>query len=172
MATKGVIGVFNSESHILKAARAARVDKGFLKYDTFSPYPIHGMDDAMGLKRSWLPYVCFVAGVTGTLTALALQIGTSAVDWPINIGGKPFVSLPAFIPITFELTVLLGGLCTVGAMFAANGLPNLNKKVLHPDITNDKFVLFVPETEKNYSEKDVMEFLKKHGALEVSSVVE
>ena len=99
MATKGVIGVYSDEKTVLAAALAAREKNKYKKYDVFTPYPIHGMDDAMGLKRSWLTWVCFGAGLTGLTAGLTLQIWTSAVSWPINIGGKPMVSLPAFIPI-------------------------------------------------------------------------
>src|ERR1700742_4132558 len=102
--TAGVIAVFKDENDLISAARQAREKMRFTKYDAFTPYPVHGLDDAMGIKRSWLPWVTFFAGLTGALTALALDVWTSAVDWPVNIGGKPLVSLPAFIPIIFELT--------------------------------------------------------------------
>src|SRR4051794_3812134 len=94
----GVIAVFTNENDLIHAAKEVRAKKGFKKYDAFTPYPVHGLDAAMGIKRSFLPWVTFFAGATGTLTALALEIWTSAFDWPINIGGKPLVSLPAFIP--------------------------------------------------------------------------
>src|SRR5689334_10808331 len=148
---KGVMAVFQTEEELIAATKAVKEKKNFQKFDAFTPYPVHGLDAAMGIKRSFLPYVTFLAGLTGTMSALALQIWTSAVDWPLNIGGKPFISLPAFIPITFELTVLFGGLATVGALFYVCGLPDVGAKPLHPGITNDKFVLFVPSTEKNYN---------------------
>ena len=106
---------------------------GFKKYDAYTPYPVHGLDDAMGLKRSWIPYATFFAGITGAISAAALEIWTSAVDWPINIGGKPMVSFPAFIPIIFELTVLFGGLTTMGALFYACDLPNFKRKFFIPE---------------------------------------
>ena len=170
--TSCVIGVFKDSHDLLDAARACREKMGYKNYDAFTPYPVHGLDDAMGLKRSWIPYVTLVAGLTGLATAAALEIWTSAIDWPINIGGKPFVSLPAFVPIMFELNVLFGGLCTVGALFFACGLPNLQKKILHPRITNDRFVLWVPADEKNFSEAAVTQFLKGLKAEEVSVVAE
>ena len=166
----GVMAVFTNEADLLNAARKTREKFNFKKYDAFTPYPVHGLDDAMGLKRSWLPWVTFIAGLSGTATALALEIWTSAVDWPVNIGGKPFISLPAFIPITFELTVLFGGLATVGALFYACGLPNANPKILHPRITNDRFVLFVPSTETNYKEAEITQFFKGFKVEEVSVV--
>jgi hypothetical protein len=170
--SKGVIAVFSNEQDILKAARGAREQKRFKKYDAFTPYPVHGLDDAMGVKRSWIPYVTFVAGLVGFATAVALQVWTSAFDWPINIGGKPFISFPAFVPIMFELTVLIGGLSTVGALFYACHLPNPSVKILHPGITNDKFVLFIPSTEENYNESEITQFLKNFKPEEVSVVTE
>ncbi len=168
--SNGMIAVFKNEGDLLSAARAAREKMGFQNYDAFTPYPVHGLDDAMGLKRSWLPYVTFVAGITGTVSALLLQIWTSAFDWPINIGGKPFISFPAFIPITFELTVLFGGLATVGALFFVCGLPNLKRKPLDLRITNDRFVLFVPSSEKKYNEGELKTFLSQFHPEEVSVV--
>lgn len=156
----------------MNAARTAREKKNYKNYDAFTPYAVHGLDDAMGVKRSFLPWVTFFAGLTGTVTALVLEIWTSAIDWPINVGGKPFVSLPAFIPITFELTVLFGGLATVGALFYVCGLPNIKPLILHPRITNDRFVLFVPSTEPGFNESDVTLFLKTLNAEEVSVVAE
>ncbi len=170
--TTGVIAVFKTDKELIKAAKTAREKHNYKHYDAFTPYAVHGLDDAMGIKRSWLPWVTFLAGLTGTCTALALEIWTSAVDWPINVGGKPLVSLPAFIPITFELTVLFGGLATVGALFVVCGLPNLGAKILHPKITDDRFVLYVPSSEKNFNENEVFQFLKSLSPEEVSVVTE
>ena len=101
---RGIIGVFKDEHELLHAAKAGKEKMGFQKYDAYTPYPVHGLDAAMGVKRSWIPWATFIAGATGTLSAAALEIWTSAVDWPVNIGGKPMVSFPAFVPIMFELT--------------------------------------------------------------------
>lgn len=155
----GMIAVFRSEGEILAAAQAAREKMHFKNFDALTPYPVHGLDAAMGLKRSWLPYVTFVAGLTGLASAVALEVWTSAFDWPLNVGGKPFISFPAFVPIMFELTVLFGGLCTVGALFYACKLPQSNPKILHEGITKDRFVLFVPSTETGYDTQKVREFL-------------
>lgn len=170
--TVGVMAVFKNEDDLINAARQTRDKYNFKHYDAFTPYAVHGLDDAMGIKRSWLPWVTFLAGLSGTVTALALEIWTSAVDWPLNIGGKPFISLPAFIPITFELTVLFGGLATVGALFYVCGLPNPNPKILHPRITNDRFVLFVPATESNFKEQEITQYFKGFKAEEVTVVTE
>ncbi|MCC6276446.1 MAG: DUF3341 domain-containing protein [Oligoflexia bacterium] len=168
----GVFAVFKSEDDLVRAAKAGREQKNFKFYDAFTPYPIHGLDDVMGIRRSFLPWVTFVFGIIGTITALILQIWTSAFDWALNVGGKPYTSLPAFIPVVFELTVLFGGLGTVAALFYVCKMPNLNPRILHPDITKDRFVLFVPSNEAGYNEGDVIQFLKGFKPEEVSAVTE
>lgn len=162
----GVAGIFVTEAEILKAARACR-DMGLKQFDAISSYPIHGMEEACGIKRSWIPYVTFIAALTGLTCGLLLTWWTSAVNWPLNVGGKPFFSLPAFVPIMFELTILLAALGSVGALFYAAGMPKLNPPTIHPDLTCHKFAIFIPNTENNYNEAKLMENLKSWGATEV-----
>ncbi|MBY0471686.1 DUF3341 domain-containing protein [bacterium] len=138
----GVVGFFSSPETLLKATQKTREAK-YKHFDAYSPFPIHGLEKAQGLKRSPLPYVTFLAGLTGGCIGFGFQYWTSAINWPLNVGGKPFNSWPAFIPVTFELTVLLAGLSTVGAMFFLNGLPNIKKKAFDPGITRDKFALMI-----------------------------
>jgi hypothetical protein len=166
----GTIAVFTNEADLIKAARATREKFSLQKYDAFTPYPVHGLDDAMNIKRSWLPYVTFAAGAAGLASAVFLEVWTSAFDWPVNIGGKPFISFPAFVPIMFELTVLFAGLATVGALFFACRLPNKTHHFLHPRITNDRFVLYIPSKEKNYDEGEVKQFLNQFHPEEISVV--
>lgn len=163
---KGIVGIFSDPEQLKKAAVQVR-DRNIKKFDAFTPFPVHGIEEAMGLKRSFLPWVTFGAGLTGCVTGLVFQIWTSAVDWPLNVGGKPFVSLPAFIPITFELTVLFAGLATAGVMLVACGLPNLGAPVLDPGLTNDKFALFVSAEDPAYRENEFSDLLKRSGAHEV-----
>lgn len=181
----GVIGFFDGPHALIEAMNKVREAK-YERFDAFTPYPVHGLDTAQGLKRSPLPYVTFVAGVTGCALAFLFQYWTSAVDWPLNVGGKPFNSWPAFVPIMFELTVLLAGLSTVFAMFAFNGLPNVTRKIFDPGITRDRFALLIEapapvedeeEAEKaarkgvkGFDESEAQEFLKKAGATEVRKV--
>lgn len=169
---RGIFGVFKDEHELINAAKAGKEKMGFQRYDAYTPYAVHGLDAVMGVKRSWIPWATFIAGATGTLSAAALEIWTSAVDWPINIGGKPMVSFPAFVPIMFELTVLFGGLTTLGALLYACGLPKINPRILHPRITNDRFVLWVPASENGFNENTVTQFLKSQKAEEVSVVAE
>lgn len=162
----GVAGIFVTEEEILKAAKACK-DLGLKKFDAISPYPVHGMEEACGITRSWIPYVTFVMALTGLTLGLLLTWWTSAVNWPLNVGGKPAFSLPAFVPIMFELTILLAALGSVGALFYAAGMPRLNPPTIHPDLTSHKFAIFIPNNEANYNEVKFIELLKGWGATEV-----
>jgi hypothetical protein len=167
----GVAGIFTDDEKILAAANKMR-EAGYKKFDAISPFPVHGMEDAIGIRRSGIPYVTFVAGLTGMAAGMGLQYWTSAVNWPINVGGKPMFSIPAFIPITFELTILFAALFSVGAMFFLNGLPQSNPPIIDPDLTSHKFALWVPEDEEGYSVEKVEAFLKELGAEEIKRVAE
>lgn len=176
----GVIGYFDEPGELLEATAEARKAKHVI--DAFTPYPIHGLEHAQGLPRSFLPWVTFGAGITGFVCAFTLEYWTSAVSWPIIVGGKPMNSWPAFVPVMFELTVLFAGLFTVGAMLIANGLPNMKRKSFDPSITCDRFALLIESpTEKaaasyakrgykKFAEDDAASFLKKLGAKDVKTV--
>jgi len=163
---RGMLALFSDSEHLKSAATTVR-DRKVKAFDAYSPFPIHGLEHAMGLKRSFLPWVTFVAGLTGCAAGLGLQIWTSAMDWPLNVGGKPFISLPAFIPVTFELTVLFAGLATAGALFVACRLPNMAPVIFDPSLTNDKFALFVSAEDPAYRESEFNDLMKKAGAHEV-----
>lgn len=167
----GAVAYFSTSSEILAAAKSATA-KGFSDVEAYTPFPIHGMDDALGLKPSIVPWATFLGGLTGFLTAVFLQVWTSAVDWPINVGGKPYVSGPAFIPICFELTVLLGGLSTAGFMFLLNGLPSMKQNPFDPRISDDRFALYVPFRGQKAGESEVQSFLNALKAEKVTLVTE
>jgi len=146
MAKQVLVAVFDQEEHLVTAAQEI-VKQGAKIFDCYTPFPVHGLDELLEIKRSFLPYVTLVAGLTGALFALALQIYVSAISWPINIGGKPFFSLPSFIPVTFELTILFGALATVKIFFLANKLfPGKTPSILFERATDDRFILAI---EKN-----------------------
>ncbi len=168
----GVMGVFTDEHMILKAAEKTRL-KGYINFDAITPYPIHGMEEAVGVKRSWLPWVTLIAGATGCLVGLWFTWWTSAVSWPINVGGKPMWSLPAFIPIIFELTILFAALASVKTMiFVALGLPKVDPPVIDLDLTSHKFGLFISDKDNQYKSKDVQSWMKELGAQAVHEVME
>src|SRR5205809_8146771 len=111
-----VVATFSDADSLLRAVEATRKEN-FKVYDVYAPYPIHGLDHAMGIRRSRLPWVTFIVGMCALTGALILQFYTSVLDWPLNVGGKPNNSTLAFLPVTFELTVLLGGLSIAAALF-------------------------------------------------------
>ena len=167
----GVAEIFLDESKVLNAASKVR-EAGFLKFDAISPYPIHGMEEACGIKRSGIPYITFGAGVVGLLAGLSLVYYTSAIDWPINVGGKPMFSLPAFIPVMFELTILFAALSSVGALFYLCKMPRVNPPVIDKDLTCHKFAIFIPENDIGFNSERVEKMLKDLGANEVKKVAE
>ncbi len=183
--TKGVFGLFDSPEKISGAAKKAH-EKGYTNFDCFTPFPVHGLELDMGFKRSKVPYITFFMGLTGLAIAFILQsmVHEQVIprwweffdpypnlrSYPLNIGGKPTFSWPAMIPICFELTVLIGGHSTVIGLILLARLYRPFRKVLHPDLTNDKFGLWIPSDSAQYSEESVKQFLTELGAKEITTV--
>ena len=164
---RGVIGLFADPHELIDGTVALRKAR-FDGMDAFTPFPVHGIDTALGIKKSWLSVVTLVFGIMGCFGGLALQVWTSAYDWPLNVGGKPFWSVPAFIPITFETTILCGGIATFVAALSFCGLPRFNRMPVHARASSDAFVLWVPVQAAQQSQ--VEQLLKEHGAYEVQYV--
>lgn len=165
----GIAGIWDDEDQIIHAAKKVHA-AGYRKFDTITPYPVHGMEEAMGIKRSWLPWVTASFGLGGLILGLLLQWWVAAVDWPINIGGKPMFSLPAFIPVTFETTVLLAALSSVAAMFLVNGLPRVNPPIIDPALTSHKFAIIIPDDDHGYNTVQTEKLLRDLGAQEIHQV--
>ena len=162
-----LIGIFDSEDAILGVTDAARL-RSLKIVDVFAPYAVHGLDKAMGLQRSKLPWVCFLLGLTGAAFKVWFEYWTTASDWPINVGGKPWNSLPAFIPITFEVMVLFAGISTVLAFFGMSRLwPGRKTMILDARVTNDRFALVLEEDNAAFDVSEVERFLRDHQALRV-----
>jgi len=164
-----IIGSFGDEGALKRAVKRVR-EEGLAIHDVYAPYAVHGLDELMGLRRSRLGYVTLLGGLAGMTTAIVLQVWTAVVDWPLNVGGKPANSALAFVPITFELTVLLAGLSTAAAFLVRSKmrppLPFLpSPEPLMPGITNDTFVLVVERGAQ--SEENTMDLLKTLGARQV-----
>ena len=138
-----ICALFNNEEDFLTAAKKAG-SSNLKDIEAVSPYPVHGLEEALKIKRSWIPWVSFIFGLTGMAGGFLLTWFTSVVSWPLVIGGKPLFSLPAFIPIIFECTILFSALTTVIALFYACGLPKINPPVLDKDLTCHKFALYCP----------------------------
>lgn len=166
----GMVGIWLDDRDVIKAARATR-EAGFKKFEAITPFPMHEMEEACGVKRSFIPWVTFVAGVVGALAGLGLTYWTSVVSWPVIIAGKPFFSLPAFIPVIFELTILFAALSSVGAMIIANRLPAVDPPIIDPDLSSHKFAVFIPENDVGYDEERIQKMFKELHASEVRRAV-
>jgi Alternative complex III, ActD subunit len=167
--SRGVLALYDDPDKLLRAAALGR-EHGFADMDAYTPYAVHGLSEALGIKKSWVPYVTLVMGLSGAALGLTFEIWASAIDWPINVGGKPLVSLPAFIPITFESGVLIGGTMTLAALLIACGLPNLGKPILDRDLTNDRFALWVPEIGPDWNERRIIQVLRGTHAADIRVV--
>lgn len=166
-----LVGIFKDENLLLKAVRELR-GESYAIYDVFSPYAIHGIDEAMDLRRSRLPWVTLVAGCVGLSLALLFQFWTSTVDWPINVGGKPDNSTLAFLPVAFEITVLFGGLCTVAAFFLIRRLfPGSRPYLRFDGVADDTFALVLEQKDASFEESKAREILRKAGAERIESRV-
>ena len=164
MAKKLLAGRFTEERSMLQAVRTAR-HGGFRIYDVFTPYPIHELDKAMGIRKSRLPWVTLAAGALGLVLAISLQFYAAILDWPMNVGGKPDNSTLAFVPITFEITVLLAGLTTVAALFVRACLtPSSRYASSIEPATEDSFVVVLRADSSNDLARRV---LKDAGATEI-----
>lgn len=129
-----VVAEFEGEAGLLAAARALR-GPAHPDLDLHSPVPVHGADEALGLKKSIVPRIALVLGVTGAITGYLMQVGMVAIDWPINVGGRPPHSAPAFIPVTFELGILFAAFGIFFGLFVLWGLPRLH----HPVFEVERF---------------------------------
>lgn len=172
-------GIFTEEAQILSVTKAAH-DAGHPIHDCYTPYPVHNLDVAQGLKRSWLTYAAFVWAGLGLFLAISLQVHTQYVDfelvplwkgWPIIIGGKPFLPWPAFVPVFFELTVLCCGHLTVLTFLVYRGLlPGMKAKIHIDGVTDDRFAIVLDPQADGYDEEAARALFAQHGASEVITV--
>lgn len=170
----GVAGLFSTPDEIIKAANNT-ANAGYKKYDVHTPYPVHGMDRAMKLPPSKLGFVTLGFGLSGTVTALLLMWFTMGLDYPMIIGGKPFFALPAFIPVTFELTVLFATLATViGMLTFFFGFPS-NSHPLHDTpymqaVSKDKYGVCIESDDPMFEIEKSKDFLRSLGAYDVQEI--
>lgn len=163
-----LFGLYDDEEVLMDAVRKAKADHLEI-WDVFTPFPVHGLDAAMGLSESRLHQGGFVYGMLGTLTAFLGMTWIFTRDWPVIIGGKPHWAVPAFIPITFELTVLFAAIGMTVTFFVVNGLgPGITNPVLDERITDDKFCLAFDAGHASEEDLDRMKsFLQGSGASEI-----
>jgi hypothetical protein len=164
---KFVVGVFDEENVLFNAISKVR-HAGYRIHDVYTPFPIHGLDKVMGLRDTSLHTAGFIYGITGTTTAVSGISWILAKDWPLNIGGKPHFALPAWIPITFELTVLFAAVGMVLTFcYLCQLAPFVRKHHFHARATDDKFVMVIDCSSKN-NESEVSGFLNSIGATEIN----
>ena len=169
---KGVLGDFYTPDEAMAAAEKVR-DSEYTHFDFLTPFPIHGMEEAMGQKRSWVPFVSAALAFFGILAAQALLNYTMVVAWPMNYGGKPFNAWPSFVPITFEMMVLFSGVgSAVVAVMAGkrDTVPQPHPMLFVTGATVDRFVLWISATDPAFSEEKVRDFMASLDADEVRLV--
>ena len=157
---------FEREEDLIAGAAEARL-AGFEVYDVYTPYPVHGMDRAVALPPSRLTWIAFLAGALGLVFGLTLQVWTSAYDWPLNVGGKPFNSFPLFIPVTFELTVLFSGLIAIAVLFARNRMWLFSKRRVFERVTDDRFVLVLKQSDASFDIDKAARLFGRHNVVNV-----
>jgi hypothetical protein len=180
----GLIAEFETPGDLMAAAEKVR-DAGYKWWDCHTPFPVHGLDKAMGIKRTILPVLVFGAGAAGTFAAFLLQAFTNSWDftiwagvwvtgYPYLISGKPAMSLPAFIPVMFELTILFAALTTVSMMFLFNGLPQLYHPLFRSNrfrrASNDRFFISIEARDPKFLPRKTEEFLKSLDPVAVEAV--
>ena len=162
---KFVIGCFDDEDILFPAVKKVR-KVGYKIHDIYTPFPVHGLDHAMGLRETSLHTAGFIYGITGTTTALSCISWIFTKDWPLNIGGKPHFALPAWIPITFELTVMFAAVGMVLTFcYLCQLAPFVKKHRFHLRATDDLFVMVIECTDKTNTD-DLKSFLSNAGAVE------
>ena len=173
----GLLAQFENVADLLSAARQVR-EAGYRRWDCLTPFPVHGLDQAMGARRTRLPWIVLLGGLTGALLGLVLQWWTNAVSvegvpyalrgYDFVSSGKPLFSLPANIPVIFELTILFSAITTVAAMLLLNRLPRLNHPLLRSSsfrrATSDRFFVAIDADDAKFDEADTRQFLTRLGA--------
>jgi hypothetical protein len=169
----GVMGQFDRPSTLVAAAREAYA-AGYRQINGYSPFPIEELTEAIGFKRTTLPLIVLAGGIIGGVGGFLMQYWMEVIDYPINVGGKPFNSWPAFIPITFECTVLVAAFSAVLGMLALNKLPQPYHPVFNaPNFalaTRDSFFLVIEAKDPKFNHDEVVQFMKSLEAREVADV--
>lgn len=169
----GLMAEFETPGELVSAARRTR-EAGFKKFDAFSPLPIHELDEAMDLHDNRVSLFTLIGGLLGCIGGFSLCSWVSAVALPLNIAGRPQISVPMFIPITFECTILLGGLTAAISMIAMNGLPKPYHPVFNVErfasAARNKFFLCIESDDPKFDREATAGFLETLGAEEIAEV--
>lgn len=163
-----ILGIFDDQDHLIQAVKQIR-ENGVFIHEVYSPFPVHGLDDALGYKRSRLPIAAFLFGLLGGTLALIMMVGMNGIDWPMIIGGKDYIAWPDYIPITFELTVLISSLGMVATfMIISNLKPYGKPRIFDVRSTDDKHVMAIDLAKNKLSEEQISLIVQNSGASEVN----
>ena len=172
---KGIVAEYDSPAALLHAAKELK-KAGYTHYETYSPFPIHGMDGAMGLKESKIGWIAVVGGAIGAIGGMSLQGWASAIEYPLTISGKKFFSFQAFIPVTFELMILFTAFFTVFGMIAINKLPMLYHSIFNHSTfaiaSSHGFFISIEGNDQQFNEKETVALLEKIGGTNIEYVEE
>jgi hypothetical protein len=169
----GLLGEFDSANQLIRAAEKVR-DAGYTHIDAYTPFPVEGLSEALGLKRNKVPLITLIGGLCGGLGGFAFQYWVNVVSYPQNIGGRPYNSWPAFIPVTFEMTILFASLSAVFGMLALNGLPQPHHPLFNVErfkmASTDRFFLCIESSDPKFRLADTAHFLQSLQAQHVTEV--
>jgi hypothetical protein len=169
----GLLGEFDSANQLIRAAEKVR-DAGYKHIDAYTPFPVEGLSEALGLKRNKVPLITLIGGLCGGLGGFAFQYWVNVVSYPQNIGGRPYNSWPAFIPVTFEMTILFASLFAVFGMLALNGLPQPHHPLFNVErfkmASTDRFFLCIESSDPKFHLADTAHFLQSLQAQHVTEV--
>jgi hypothetical protein len=176
MPARGIYGLmaeFEAPEDLLRAARRA-YEEGYRHMDAYTPFPVEGLAEAIGFRRNAVPFLVLIGGIIGCAGGFLLQYWASAIAYPLNVGGRPYLSWPSFIPVTFEMTVLVAALAAVLGMLALNRLPEPYHPVFNVPrfafASRDRFFLCIEATDPKFDREVTEGFLKLAGAREVFEV--
>lgn len=169
----GLIATFDNAADLYHAAEQVR-DAGYKQWDCITPCPVHGLDGAMGMKRSIVPRISLAGGITGFCTGMSLIFWTGAVDYPLIVGGKPYFSPMFAFPVSYELTILFTAFATIIGMFVVNGLPSHYHPVLkYENIVrglDDKFFVVIESRDPRYNSENTKALLEKTGGQNIKEL--
>ncbi len=172
MSRRLLVGVFEREQDTLTAIRTSR-ERGYKVVDVYGPYAVHGVDEAMALSPSRIPWVVFLLGLIGAGLKVWFEFWTTSIDWPVNVGGKPFNSLPAFVPVTFEVMVLFAGVGAVISLFIASKLwPGKKAKMPVAGVTDNRFAVVLEQSDSTFDVGHVRRMFEDMNAVAVEERAE
>ncbi|MCS7004933.1 MAG: DUF3341 domain-containing protein [Cytophagales bacterium] len=162
-----LVGIFNDEDILIDAVKKIRA-KGITIHEVYTPYPVHHLEDHLGYKRSWMPKAAFMFGLTGTICAIVMQTYMLGIDWPMIIGGKSYIAIPDFVPVSFEMTVLFASFgMAFTFFFVRNLLPHRVPIIFDRRASDDKHVMAIDLAANSFSESEIRKVLQEVQAEEI-----